>query len=108
MNDPKVRPYRIPNCQAVRLANIEEVEEEYAQLISSRRILSKILDTSKLEMQIAVVVRGDTVFVDTETTGADIYVKYASQMFGVPEENVTPVMRRAAKTAMFCKIYGQS
>ena len=38
----------------------------------------------------------------------DFYTKYASEQFGVPEENVTPAMRRMTKEKAFCFVYGGS
>ncbi len=39
---------------------------------------------------------------------SDIHTEFASQKFGVPEEAVTPAMRKAAKEYLFCRIYGGS
>jgi len=42
-----------------------------------------------------------------EPTGG-IYTKFASQVFGVPEDNITPAMRKAAKKRLICRLYGGS
>ena len=38
----------------------------------------------------------------------DIYTEFASEMFGVPEDSVTPAMRRASKERFFCRLYSGS
>ena len=50
----------------------------------------------------------DPVLLDAYKTGRDIHSATASQIFGVPLEQVTPLQRRTAKAVNFGIIYGIS
>lgn len=65
-------------------------------------------DYSQIELRILAHVSGDEVLLDAFTRGIDIHTRTASEIFGVPEESVTPDMRRIAKTVNFGVIYGIS
>jgi hypothetical protein len=41
-----------------------------------------------------------------EPTG--VFTEFASKRFGVPVDNVTPAMRKAAKDHFICSMYGGS
>lgn len=56
--------------------------------------LTKCLDFSRVEQHIAAT--------------HDIHVKTAEAMFGVPSNQVTSDMRRAARSANFAEMYGVS
>ena len=51
---------------------------------------------------------GDQAMIDGFNSGADIHTITASQVFGVPPEEVTPLMRRSAKAVNFGIVYGIS
>ncbi len=51
---------------------------------------------------------GDETLIDAFKNGADVHTNTAGKVFNVPEEEVTPEMRRTAKTVNFGIIYGQS
>ena len=51
---------------------------------------------------------GDQAMIDGFSSGADIHTITASQVFGVPQEEVTPLMRRSAKAVNFGIVYGIS
>ena len=57
------------------------------------------IDFSQIEMRIAAL-NG------LPTAGGDIHAQKASELYGVPEDQVTPDQRRVAKTYNFGEIYG--
>ncbi len=63
-------------------------------------------DYSQIELRVLAHLSGDATFVDAFRSGADIHKRTAGLVFGVPEDDVTPRMRDAAKTINFATIYG--
>ncbi len=71
---------------------------------------SKILaaDYSQIELRIMAHFSGDENLIKAFEQGLDIHKATASEIFGVPVDDVTPDMRRHAKTVNFGLIYGMS
>ena len=65
-------------------------------------------DYSQIELRLLAHMAGDQAMIDGFNTGADIHTITASQVFGVPPEEVTPLMRRSAKAVNFGIVYGIS
>ena len=65
-----------------------------------------IADYSQIELRILAHYTEDTGLVKAFREGEDIHLRTAAEVYGVPLDNVTPDMRRAAKTANFSVIYG--
>lgn len=63
-------------------------------------------DYSQIELRLLSHLAGDTVMQEAFRSGVDIHTKVASQVFDVPEEEVTPELRRRAKAVNFGIIYG--
>lgn len=63
-------------------------------------------DYSQIELRLLSHLAGDAVMQEAFRSGVDIHTKVASQVFGVPEEEVTPELRRRAKAVNFGIIYG--
>jgi DNA polymerase-1 len=64
-------------------------------------------DYSQIELRILAHMSGDPAFVSAFRSGLDIHRQTAAIMFGVESvDDVTPVMRGAAKTVNFATIYG--
>ena len=63
-------------------------------------------DYSQIELRLLSVLSGDRVMQDSFLQGVDIHTAVASQVFGVPEEDVTPELRRRAKAVNFGIVYG--
>lgn len=65
-------------------------------------------DYSQVELRMLAHFSDDTELVKAFREGQDIHAFVASQVFGVPIEEVTPDQRRIAKTVNFGIVYGQT
>ena len=65
-------------------------------------------DYSQIELRVLAHIAGDSVMCNAFTSGLDIHTATASQVFGVPMEQVTPLQRRHAKAVNFGIVYGIS
>lgn len=63
-------------------------------------------DYSQIDLRVAAFLSGDEKLVDIFKQGKDVHAAVASQVFGVPEKEVTPEMRRRAKVINFGILYG--
>ncbi|WP_294949218.1 DNA polymerase I [Sulfurivirga sp.] len=66
------------------------------------------LDYSQIELRIMAHFSGDENLIRAFEQGLDIHRATAAEIFGVPLDEVTPDMRRHAKTVNFGLIYGMS
>lgn len=64
------------------------------------------VDYSQLELRIMAHLSGDSALLSAFQQGEDLHRKTASELFHVPMEEVTPELRRQAKTINFGLIYG--
>ncbi|MBM4335798.1 MAG: DNA polymerase I [Deltaproteobacteria bacterium] len=90
-------PIRTPLGQEIRAAFVPE---------EGRLLLSA--DYSQIELRILAHVSEDPELVKAFREGADIHVRTASQVFGIPESEVSPEQRARTKAINFGIIYGQS
>ncbi len=65
-------------------------------------------DYSQIELRILAHMSGDTRLIEAYNMAQDIHKTTASQVFGVPFEEVTDLQRRNAKAVNFGIIYGMS
>ncbi len=65
-------------------------------------------DYSQIELRLLAHIAGDEHMIAAFRTGEDIHTVTASQVFGVPQEQVTHEMRRRAKAVNFGIVYGIS
>ena len=64
------------------------------------------IDYSQIELRIAAGLSGDKKLLSVFKEGGDIHTAVASEVFGVPPENVDREMRRRAKVINFGILYG--
>lgn len=65
-------------------------------------------DYSQIELRVLAHIASDEAMQQAFRSGADIHTATASQVFGVPMEQVTPLQRRHAKAVNFGIVYGIS
>ncbi|MBQ8642955.1 MAG: DNA polymerase I [Clostridia bacterium] len=63
-------------------------------------------DYSQIELRLLAHLADDPVMQEAFIAETDIHTKVASQVFGIPEDQVTPELRRRAKAVNFGIIYG--
>ncbi|SHE69341.1 DNA polymerase I [Caldanaerobius fijiensis DSM 17918] len=65
-------------------------------------------DYSQIELRVLAHLSGDANLINAFINNEDIHARTASEVFGVPIEEVTPQMRRSAKAVNFGIVYGIS
>lgn len=65
-------------------------------------------DYSQIELRILAHLSGDEALIEAFRRDEDVHARTASEIFGVAAEEVSPEMRRMAKTINFGIIYGMS
>ncbi|MDD3692507.1 MAG: DNA polymerase I [Oscillospiraceae bacterium] len=63
-------------------------------------------DYSQIELRVLAHMANDKNMIAAFNTGTDIHTVTASQVFGIPEDMVTPLMRSRAKAVNFGIVYG--
>ena len=63
-------------------------------------------DYSQIELRVLAHMAGDSTMLQAFTDGTDIHTVTASEVFGVPLDMVTPLMRSRAKAVNFGIVYG--
>jgi len=98
-NDPNLQniPVRTEEGRKIRRAFIAE---------KGHKLLS--VDYSQIELRLAAHVAEVPALKEAFRSGADIHAMTASQVFGVPEKGMDPMVRRRAKAINFGIIYGIS
>ncbi|HKS25379.1 MAG TPA: DNA polymerase I [Thermoanaerobaculia bacterium] len=98
-SDPNLQniPIRTPLGREIRRAFIAE---------AGHMLLAA--DYSQVELRILAHISQDPDLIETFKRGADIHRATASKMFNIPEGELTPDQRRAAKTINFGVLYGMS
>ena len=64
-------------------------------------------DYSQIELRVLAHMSGDPVLVEAFKKGEDIHKRTAMEIYGVPENKITPEMRSHGKTLNFALIYQQ-
>jgi len=67
-----------------------------------------VADYSQVELRILAHITNDKTLIDAFRNNEDIHARTAAEVYGADINNITPQMRRAAKTANFAIIYGVS
>ena len=63
-------------------------------------------DYSQIELRVLAAIANDAKMLEAFATGQDIHTNTAAQVFGMPVEFVTPLMRTQAKAVNFGIVYG--
>jgi DNA polymerase-1 len=74
--------------------------------IAEKGFVLSALDYSQIELRIAAFMSHDEKLLEIFRTGIDVHTAVASEVFGVPLENVDKEMRRKAKVINFGILYG--
>ena len=90
-------PVRLPEGHLIRKA-----------FVASPGCVLVDADYSQIELRILAHMAEDPGLIQAFASGKDIHAQTASQVFGVPLEEVTPAMRSGAKAVNFGIIYGIS
>lgn len=98
-SDPNLQniPIRMPLGRAIRKVFVPEPGYIF---ISA--------DYSQIELRVLAHMAGDAHLIDAYKHNADIHAATAAQVFGVPVNEVTPLLRRNAKAVNFGIVYGIS
>ena len=65
-------------------------------------------DYSQFELRLAAILSGDSHLIEDFNGDIDVHTKTASEVYGIPMEEVTKDQRRAAKVINFGVLYGMS
>ncbi|HHY38110.1 MAG TPA: DNA polymerase I [Clostridia bacterium] len=97
-----------PNLQniPIRLELGRRIRRVFIPSTPENRLLAG--DYSQIELRVLAHVSGDPVLTEAFKAGEDIHRRTASEVFGVPPEEVTPEMRSRAKAVNFGIVYGMS
>ncbi len=96
-----------PNLQNIPVRS-EESKDIKKAFVPSKGCLLVSADYSQIELRLLAHFSEDEILVRSYNDGIDIHAITASQIFGVPLDEVTSDMRRDAKAVNFGIIYGMS
>lgn len=97
-----------PNLQNISIRKEEGKEIRKAFLYPDDEYEFLSLDYSQVELRMLAELGNIPNLVKVCNSGSDIHTATASIVYGVPEDQVTPEMRRVAKTVNFGIVYGIS
>ncbi len=97
-----------PNLQNIPIKTAKGREIRKAFVPSSDEFLILSADYSQIELRLMAAFSQDETMLDAFAKGQDIHAATASKIYKVPLEEVTPEMRRNAKTANFAILYGST
>jgi len=97
-----------PNLQNIPVRTEEGREIRSAFVPGERGWVLLAADYSQIELRVLAHFSGDEHLCEAFHRDEDIHARVASQVNGVPLNQVTPSMRREAKAVNFGVIYGQS
>lgn len=96
-----------PNLQNIPVRT-EQGREIRRGFVASPGMALISVDYSQIELRLLAHISGDEGLIAAFLGGADIHRATAAAMLGVPEDQVGPDQRRAAKTVNFGVLYGMS
>ncbi|MFZ2125957.1 MAG: DNA polymerase I [Candidatus Microsaccharimonas sp.] len=96
-----------PNLQNIPIRTELGREIREAFIADGDKVLVSA-DYSQFELRLAAVLAGDDKLINDFNGDVDIHTKTASEVYGVPMDEVTKSQRRAAKVINFGVLYGMS
>lgn len=98
------------SCEEPNLQNLP-IKSELGQKVRAAFVApkGKVLlscDYAQIDLRAAAILSGDKNLVEIFEKGIDVHAGTAARVFNVPEESVTPDMRRKAKAINFGILYG--
>jgi len=94
-----------PNLQNIPIGS-ENGKVIRKAFLASKGFKLVAFDYSQIELRIAAFLSQDSKLIEIFKSGKDIHSAVASEVFGVPEDEVTKDMRRQAKVINFGILYG--
>ncbi len=95
-----------PNLQNIPVRTEEGREIRKAFIPRDDNHILLAADYSQIELRILAHYSEDKGLIDAFKRGEDIHARTAAEVYGVDLKDITPDMRRSAKTANFAVIYG--
>jgi len=95
-----------PNLQNIPVRTEEGREIRKAFIPRDDEHVLLVADYSQIELRILAHYSEDKGLIEAFKRGEDIHARTAAEVYGVDLKDITPDMRRAAKTANFAVIYG--
>ena len=99
-SDPNLQNIPIRTTEGREIRTLFEAGEGFDYLLSA--------DYSQIELRLLAHMSGDENLIDAFNRGQDVHARTASEVFGLPLEEITPELRRKAKAVNFGIIYGLS
>jgi len=97
-----------PNLQNIPIKTAKGREIRKAFIPSSEDFFILSADYSQIELRLMAAFSQDETLLEAFEKGLDIHAATASKIYKVPLEQVSPEMRRNAKTANFAILYGST
>ena len=96
-----------PNLQNIPIRTEQGRRIREAFITDGDKVLVSA-DYSQFELRLAAVLADDTSLINDFNGDVDIHTKTASEVYGIPMDDVTKQQRRAAKVINFGVLYGMS
>jgi DNA polymerase-1 len=96
-----------PNLQNIPIRTEKGREIREAFIAEGDKVLVSA-DYSQFELRLAAILANDTALINDFNGDVDIHTKTASEVYGIPMDDVTKSQRRAAKVINFGVLYGMS